>query len=245
MTRPVAALTQSLVVLGAIFAFVIAGGSAIAADGRSGPLLRDQIERLAAANHFEVDGLEAIGTAEAQPVTGSLEDQLSKLLFAHDYVVLRNVAGRIDRLVIVGAHGASAVARRQSASGVTTERRGTEHYVEATLDGRDGASLRIRLMVDTGASTVVLPLSMMHLLGYDPAGLGEVKLQTANGIVAGRISLLHSVRVGDAEAGNVAATFLPDDQLGGKPLLGMSFLGRFRLTIDQTTDTLRLEPNPR
>ena len=55
------------------------------------------------------------------------------------------------------------------------------------------------------------------------------------------LASLRSVRVGDAEARDVAVTFVEDGQLGGKQLLGMSFLGRFRMTFDGRTGALEFE----
>ena len=38
----------------------------------------------------------------------------------------------------------------------------------------------------------------------------------------------------------MAVTFIDDDRLGGAMLLGMSFLGRYRLTIDDAANRIVL-----
>ena len=60
----------------------------------------------------------------------------------------------------------------------------------------------------------------------------------AGGIAKGRMGVLERVRVGNAEA----VSSLPDERLGGKRLLGMSFLSRFVVVIDDATGVVRLEP---
>ena len=117
----------------------------------------------------------------------------------------------------------------------------TEHYVDAELAGPNGRLLPLRVMVDTGASTLVLPRSLVEKLGFAQKHGTEVRVQTANGMTAGLLASLDTVRVGEAEAHDVAVTFVEDHLLGGKQLLGMSFLSRFRMTIDGNTGTLDLE----
>jgi aspartyl protease family protein len=60
----------------------------------------------------------------------------------------------------------------------------------------------------------------------------------------GKLGKLGSVRVGDVVSEGVAVTFLPDDRLGGNKLLGMSFLGRFQVTIDDTNRQIILVTKP-
>ena len=51
---------------------------------------------------------------------------------------------------------------------------------------------------------------------------------------------LAEVRVGGARARAVDVAFIDDARLGDTPLLGMSFLSRFRTTIGQDGDVLVL-----
>jgi predicted aspartyl protease len=67
-------------------------------------------------------------------------------------------------------------------------------------------------------------------------------MQTGNGVTTGRLGQLVSVKVGDDQARRVDVIFVPDADLGGRMLLGMSFLGRFRVTMDAAGGGFRLEP---
>lgn len=96
------------------------------------------------------------------------------------------------------------------------------------------------LLVDTGASTVVLPSSMMESLGFQPEALENRVAQTANGKVAAKVGVLSSVIVGAVRADEVRVTFVPDGGLSANNLLGMSFLERFRVTIDDAGQRLIL-----
>jgi len=98
-------------------------------------------------------------------------------------------------------------------------------------------------MIDTGATTLVLPTSMMPELGFTPEDLHEGTSQTASGNVAVKLGLLRNVRVGAVSADNVEVSFIEDSQLKGNRLLGMSFLQRFKMMIDDAANELVLMAN--
>ncbi len=52
--------------------------------------------------------------------------------------------------------------------------------------------------------------------------------------------MLTSVEFGQAVERDVAVTFIDDSRLRGTMLLGMSFLGRYRLTIDDADNRITL-----
>jgi aspartyl protease family protein len=106
--------------------------------------------------------------------------------------------------------------------------------------GPNSVARTLPLMVDTGASTLVLPSSMMAKLGFTPEDLREGSSQTASGKVAVKIGLLRSVRIGAVSADNVEVSFIADAELSGNRLLGMSFLQRFKMTIDDAANELVL-----
>lgn len=85
---------------------------------------------------------------------------------------------------------------------------------------------------------------MIGALGMDDADLAAGRAQTAGGRVNSLIGRLNSVRVGDALAGDVEVYFIDDETYGRDqtPLLGMSFLGRFRFTLDDAGQRLILVP---
>ena len=94
------------------------------------------------------------------------------------------------------------------------------------------------LLVDTGATVVVLPIDIARQLTgveIDPSKENEVKL--ADGTVrAGFPIMLRSVEVGDMKADNVKAVAM--DLQGKQGLLGMSFLNRFHLGLDTENNEL-------
>ena len=99
-----------------------------------------------------------------------------------------------------------------------------------------------RFVVDTGASLCVLSPEVARDLGVRPAPRAEtVPLQVVGGVTAGAAVTLESVRVGDAEVENVAAVIHAIGP-GIDGLLGNSFLGRFRVTLDPDRGMLVLRP---
>jgi aspartyl protease family protein len=97
------------------------------------------------------------------------------------------------------------------------------HFVaEGTVNGNP-----VRFLVDTGATSVVLPARDAERLGLDWRK-GERGLnQTANGVVATYGVTLDSVRLGDIEVRAVDAVVI--EQGLNIALLGMSFLNRVEM----------------
>ncbi|MBA3493974.1 MAG: retroviral-like aspartic protease family protein [Gammaproteobacteria bacterium] len=58
--------------------------------------------------------------------------------------------------------------------------------------------------------------------------------------VAAKLGVLKSVRLGEISVNDVKVTFISDDRLGNTMLLGMSFLERFNVTIDDAHNALIL-----
>ena len=117
---------------------------------------------------------------------------------------------------------------------------GNHHQVEAAITGANGTIRTVRLIVDTGATNVVLPTSMISELGLAPEDLQPGTSMTINGFLPTAVGMLPSVRVGAVSAGNVKVSFVADEKLHGAMLLGMSFLQRFRMTIDDERNELVL-----
>ncbi|MCB2054375.1 MAG: TIGR02281 family clan AA aspartic protease [Geminicoccaceae bacterium] len=96
-------------------------------------------------------------------------------------------------------------------------------YVRARIDD---ASLR--LLVDTGASTVALTAADAERVGLDPQRLRyDSRIRTANGVGFAAPVRLERVQIGDIEVEDVRGAVLQEGMLGTS-LLGMSFLGRLR-----------------
>lgn len=109
---------------------------------------------------------------------------------------------------------------------ITLPRAADGHYY-LTLDI---AGTPLRFMVDTGATNVVLSQADARKLGFDPATLmylGEA--QTANGIVRTARVELQDVRLGPYADPTLRA-YVNDGDMDGS-LLGMDYLGRFRIEI--------------
>lgn len=206
-------------------------GLAVPDPGRAAePGLRAQLAELAAAHGFAVQGLDKVGQESGKTVTGKLEQRLRLLLDGYDYIVLHDAKGAIQTVRISNRQSpATASVNRFT---VRTRRLGNHHLVEAEMVGRPASWQTMSLMVDTGASTVVLPESMITRLGFRLSDLDDGWSQTANGRVRTKTGALDSLRVGNAIARDVRVTFIADSRLAGKALLGMSFLDRFKVTLD-------------
>lgn len=95
-------------------------------------------------------------------------------------------------------------------------------YATMRINGQD-----LQLLVDTGASDLVLSQEDARLVGLDPAGLNFLgRASTANGEVSTAHVRLDSVQIGDIVDYDVRAR-VNGGELDGS-LLGMSYLDRFQ-----------------
>jgi len=201
--------------------------------------LRAQITALAKAHGFRVVGAERIDQAAPVDAAGDLEERIRTLLADYNFAIVRGPSGGIAAVHIAGAKGPPPEISTKIS--VKTLRRGANHFLDAVIMGRRPERRRVRLMVDTGASKVILPMSMIEPLGFRPEDLADAKLQTANGEISGKAGTLRSVEVGGAFQRDVDVAFVDDKGLGDNKLLGMSFLSRYIITIDDTANLLTLE----
>jgi clan AA aspartic protease (TIGR02281 family) len=96
-------------------------------------------------------------------------------------------------------------------------------------------------MLDTGTSYPVLTKQTAHDLGItNLARLPNHSFLTPGGPILSPATTLKSIRVGTAEAQNVAVAI---DAEGHLPLglLGMTFMHHFKVTVDQAQDQIRFE----
>jgi aspartyl protease family protein len=99
------------------------------------------------------------------------------------------------------------------------------------------------LTLDTGATMILLPREMMELLGFRERDLKDGWSRTVGGRVPVKLGRLKTVKVGHALAKDVAVAFLlepPSETDEDFALLGMSFLERFRLTIEDEKNQIVL-----
>jgi len=220
---------------------IVAGNGAAgrgAEDAATVPL-REAIDALARQHGFGVSGLYRVDEAAPAPfATGALPDRLRTLLKGYNYVLINRSGGRVETLRIVGRK----VTRRRGPETIViqTVRRGAHHVVDATLISKNGTRVVESLIVDTGASTVVLPLSKAEGLGFDRDALEAVEMRTANGVATMLRGELAAMEVGGLRVANVAVTFVDDAKVGRVQLLGMSFLRGFRVVLDDRNTRLML-----
>lgn len=107
--------------------------------------------------------------------------------------------------------------------------------------------VNVTLVLDTGASCLLLTNSVAKKLGVD---INDKKLQNVELIMAdgrkvnGKLVMLESVAAQGVEAQGVAAAVLPEDagmENFNDGLLGMSFLKNFNFKIDHRNNKLILE----
>lgn len=101
---------------------------------------------------------------------------------------------------------------------------------------------KIRLVVDTGASVTLISPEALEKAGIEILQDRIVRVRTANGEAEARFARVGSISVGPYERGpfNVVAHDAGLEEADG--LLGMDFLGAFRVEILSLGPTLRLSP---
>jgi clan AA aspartic protease (TIGR02281 family) len=213
----------------------------------------DELERLAAQHGFEVYGVEATEEALGRADGDELFPRLRRLLENFDHVILQSAEGGVERVIVLGekapfvpppapAPGDDG-ADTPAADGeivLATQRRGTQHAVEVSVEGQSGKRVQRNLLVDTGADYLVLPSSAIADLGLAADKLEEREMQTANGRVKARVGLVPAVWLEAQRVPDVVAAFIDGEKLGNGGLLGMSVLARYTMTIDDAAGRLTL-----
>lgn len=127
---------------------------------------------------------------------------------------------------------------------MTTSEGGEEVVLYRARDGHFKAQVSvdgqtIPMLVDTGASTVVLSYEDAERLGLDPAGLRySVQVTTANGTARAAPVTLDSIAIGPIDRTRIRALVTEEGRLR-ESLLGMSFLSTLG-SLQMQTDQLRL-----
>ena len=162
---------------------------------------------------------------------GAVRDLLSWSLLGFVLVAgysYRDELGRIAfRIAGELSPPGSAVQVEQRSAGehaVRIRRRGDGHFVaRVSVEGAN-----VSMLVDTGASTVVLRQSDARLLGVDTRRLRyTVPVQTANGVAYAAHARLREVSIGSITLQHVDALVAQPGALK-ESLLGISFLSRLR-----------------
>jgi aspartyl protease family protein len=221
-----------------VVAMVLADVSHAQTDGAGAGSLRAALGALARAHGIAVHGLETVDDQPAPATAGTPRRRLEALLADYSYMLVQKPGGGVEQVLIMGRK--RRIVPPPEAIDIETSRRGAHHVVIVVLTGPGGDRVTVPMIVDTGASTIVLPASLIGRLGFDAEALEDGVMETANRRVRGKKAVLASVAIGAALQRDVAVSFIDDDRLGGTMLLGMSFLGRYRLTIDDAENRITL-----
>ena len=102
----------------------------------------------------------------------------------------------------------------------------------------DDKLIRRKMVVDTGASFVLITKSMLNKLNMNsimyPGLCRKVMTRTANGIRGACAVTIKHMQLKKCIAKNVKAlVYIDDEKESDDPLLGMSFLNRFKLVMNR------------
>ncbi len=133
-------------------------------------------------------------------------------------------------------HKVSPVETVKSKSYIHFEEANGAMLVQAKVNG-----IPVVFIVDTGASLVIIPVSIASSANIDTSGSETIPLQTANGEVQVPQVSLNELLVDSVLQRSVRAAV--HDIKAGVPvgLLGMSFFSAYRMTIDHERKLIELE----
>jgi aspartyl protease family protein len=136
------------------------------------------------------------------------------------------------RVLALGQHyrGAAPAAGGRTMATLAADSRG-HFFTDASIN-----DAQIRVVVDTGASVVVIPAADAARLRIDWKSGEKRTLQTANGPTTGYMVRLPKVKVGGIELHDIDGIVLEQGLSVG--LLGMSFLNRVEMKRDGDVMTL-------
>jgi aspartyl protease family protein len=107
-----------------------------------------------------------------------------------------------------------------------SRKEGGHYWVRGLVNG-----FPVDFLVDTGATTISMNLSVAKRLGIDYRKGRVVQVSTANGLSEAAIVTLNKVSVGEITQYNIAATIMLNNSLP-VVLLGNSFLGGVHMRTD-------------
>lgn len=148
------------------------------------------------------------------------------LLWGVLFILIFAVAAYREQLATIGNHLMGQLVPsepRGSAGGEIVLTRATDghFYADAFVNGK-----RVRFLVDTGASRVVLSQDDAERIGLDPASLHYTQpVGTANGMAMNAAVRLDYIMLGNIRVEDVRAGVTRSGAMDGS-LLGMSFLER-------------------
>ncbi|CAH9018589.1 TIGR02281 family clan AA aspartic protease [Candidatus Nitrosacidococcus sp. I8] len=202
--------------------------------------LAEELGEIGVREHILIKGLERTRDIPALPlVQGSLQRQIQKLLVDFNYILVHTADNQRIKEILILSEKTAAPPVFPNKIVLNTTRSGTHHLVQVSIQGI-GTAITIPLLVDTGASLVVLPTSAMPKLGLNPNQLKDQEIQTANGALQAKLSQLKILTLGSEKIPNVEAAFIEDQLLGSYGLLGMNVLRHYVITIDDQKNQIVL-----
>lgn len=152
------------------------------------------------------------------------------------------VGGRRNEVIITLSGSGPLVSPYEGAEVVVPiERLGAAILVRALVNEQFPTAF----IVDTGATLTAISREAAEAIGIRAdSDTPTISLRTAGGIVQGVLVQVDSIRVGGAEATGVRAVVLdiPHFPRNVAGLLGLSFLGRFKVSIDIENGQMVLGP---
>ena len=117
-------------------------------------------------------------------------------------------------------------------------------FLDVGVTSSDGSwKIYLPVVLDTGATTTILPADILAALGYDPGhpGLPRIRMITGSGIEYAPCVNVKSLIVGNEKVVNVGVLChdLPEEA-GIDGLLGLNFLKNFDFTVEYSLGRLRL-----
>ncbi|MCA9090650.1 MAG: retroviral-like aspartic protease family protein [Planctomycetaceae bacterium] len=116
---------------------------------------------------------------------------------------------------------------------------GGTFHVDVIVNGK----IQQKMILDSGASLVTLPLAMATQMGIKVNEDDDetIILKIANGDeINGYPKTIPSLKVGKFTVENVECVVLDSSAIGAEPLLGMSFLGNFKFELNAAEKSLSL-----
>ena len=111
-----------------------------------------------------------------------------------------------------------------------------EHFL---VSAEINSGQKVNFMVDTGATLIALTPKQAKKLNIDTGpNVPKAPFNTANGLSWQPLVVLDSVKIGGAVVRDVEASVMQSDSDVG--LLGMSFLGEFRISFNNLESTITL-----
>jgi clan AA aspartic protease (TIGR02281 family) len=113
---------------------------------------------------------------------------------------------------------------------IPLRREGNSLFATVVINGKPPEDM----IVDTGASMVVLPYKVAVECGAKPdeSSLPMVATVADGSQVNSKQVVLDSMRIGDSKAEHVVCAVLPPEAKNALPLLGMTFLSRFNVALN-------------